>query len=78
MVLIYITGVTNIVYKLTTHTKKSSSTVQYLTDMGSVLYELRTKQYDSTDVSKIDNTNIKCAFVRWRSIIKIERGNKHE
>lgn len=61
------------VYKLTTHIRHASSTVQYLTDMDTVLHELRTLKYDNADVSVIDNTNIRCAFVRWKTIIKIER-----
>lgn len=61
------------VYKLTTHIKHTSSTVQYLTSMGAVLHELKTLKYDSADVSVIDNTHIRCAFVRWKTIIKIER-----
>lgn len=73
MVLTYITGVIDTVYKLTTHIKHMSSTVQYLTSMSTVLYELRTLKYDNADVSIIDNINIRCAFVRWRSIITINR-----
>lgn len=68
----------NTVYKLTTHINGSSSTVQYLTNLGAVLHELRTNQYNNANVSIIDNINIKCAFVRWRTIINIERGNKHD
>lgn len=66
------------VYKLTTHIKHTSSTVQYLTSMSTVLHELRILKYDSADVSVIDNTNIRCAFVRWRTIMTVNRSVKHE
>lgn len=65
------------IYKLTTHNRFKSSYVQYLETMGEVLHELRTLRYDSANVSKIDNTGIKCAYVRYVTIINIERGNKH-
>lgn len=61
------------VYKLTTHVRRSSSTVWYLTSMTNVLEYLRTIKYDFADVSIIDNTGIRCAFVRWKTIIKIEK-----